>query len=53
MTDEKPAEQDPEVKEERIERPEDEVKDLELPPEESEQVRAGLDGGSKDGVFKH
>ena len=47
MTDERPKEQDPETEEERLKRPEGEIKDLE-PPEESDDVRGGLDGGSKD-----
>ena len=42
MADEKrPDEQSEEEQEDQLKRPEDEVKDLEAPPEESEDVRGG------------
>jgi hypothetical protein len=53
MTDERPEGPQPEAEEERLKRPEDKIKDLESPPEESDEVRGGLDGGSKDSNFKY
>jgi hypothetical protein len=41
MTEPKPESQKPEVEEERLRRPDEEIKDLDAPPEESDEVRGG------------
>jgi hypothetical protein len=53
MTAERPEGQEPEAEKERLKRPTEEIKDLDAPPEDSDEVRGGLDGGSKDTFFKY
>ena len=49
MSDKRPERQEPETEEERLKRPDDEIKDLDAPSEEAEDVRGGF---KYDGPFK-